>query len=473
MNRENVFVTPEEMAQQRSFTQRLLRRNSARTAENGYVPKALVDCYGCQQNEADAEAIRGILAASGYAVAADEHEADVIIINTCAIREHAEARVLGNIGALSHEKRRRPELIIGVCGCMPQQPQMARKLKMSFPYVDIVFGTHALWKLPQLLWEAVSEHKRVFDVEDSAGRIAEGLPVQRKEKDKAWVSIMYGCNNFCTYCIVPYVRGRERSRRPEDILNEIRGLVAEGYRDFTLLGQNVNSYDGGDCDFPTLLERICAIEGDFTVRFMTSHPKDATKRLFDVIAANPKCARGLHLPVQCGSDRILKAMNRRYTVEQYLELIDYARAHIPGLCITSDIIVGFPGETEEDFQGTLDLVERVRFDSLFTFIYSPRTGTPAATMEDPATHEEKQNRFDRLLAAQNRISQEIHASYIGKVVEVFIDGGGRAAGYTLSGRTDGGRLVHTVGDESLRGTKVRVRVEKGSTYALFGSIVNE
>jgi len=473
LNRENRFVSPEELELQRGFTQRLLRRNSAMTAESGYIPKALVDCYGCQQNEADAETIRGILAASGYAVAADEHEADVIIINTCAIREHAEARVLGNIGALSHEKRRRPDMIIGVCGCMPQQPHMAEKLKKSFPYVDLVFGTHALWKLPGLLWEAVSQKKRVFDTEDSAGRIAEGLPVQRREKDKAWVSIMYGCNNFCTYCIVPYVRGRERSRRPEDILAEVRALISDGCRDITLLGQNVNSYDGEGCDFPTLLERICAIEGDFTVRFMTSHPKDATKRLFDVIAANPKCARALHLPVQCGSDRILKVMNRRYTVEKYLELIDYARAKIPGLVITSDIIVGFPGETEEDFQGTLDLIERVRFDSLFTFIYSKRSGTPAATMEDPATPEEKQNRFDRLLAAQNRISQEIHASYIGKTVEVFLDGPGRAAGYTLSGRTDGGRLVHTNGDESLRGTKVRVLVEKGSTYALFGSLVKD
>jgi len=467
------FVSPEELTIQDGFTSRVLRMNAAYTAQSGENRRAYVDCYGCQQNEADAEILHGLLRRMGYQDAENEHDADVVLINTCAIREHAEARVLGNIGALSHDKRRRPDMIIGVCGCMPQQPHMSEKLKKSFPYVDLVFGTHAVYKLPELLYTALTEKKRVFSTENSDGRIAEGLPVVRREREKAWVSIMYGCNNFCTYCVVPYVRGRERSRDPERVLDEVRGLVSNGYRDITLLGQNVNSY-GNDRDngmrFPELLRRIDAIDGDYVIRFMTSHPKDATPELIDVIASSRHCAHGIHLPVQSSSDRILKLMNRRYTVGKYLELIDYARARIPDLVITSDIIVGFPGETEEDFQKTLDLIEYVRYDSLFTFLYSPRVGTPAASMEDPATPEEKQARFNRLLEAQNRISQQIHEGYIGKTLRLRLDDLKPCPGYALSARTDGGRLVHVDAPESLRRTVADVFIERVSTYALFGKV---
>ncbi len=474
LEKKPVVVTPEELAAQKNFAGRILRDNAAYTAQTGEIRRAWVDCYGCQQNEADAETLRGELREMGYAPAERAEDADVVLINTCAVRGHAESRELGNIGALVHVKRRRPGMVIGVCGCMTQQQHMAEKLKKSFPYVDLVFGTHAVWRLPELLWHALNDGKRVFDVEDSEGRIAEGLPVERRDRERAWVSIMYGCNNFCTYCIVPYVRGRERSREPGCILEEVRGLVADGCRDITLLGQNVNSYGAGREDgvrFPELLRRIDAIDGDFIVRFMTSHPKDASRELIDVIARSRHISHGLHLPVQCGSDRVLRLMNRRYTVAQYTELVDYARARIPDLVLTSDIIVGFPGETEEDFQGTMELVRRIRYDSLFTFLYSPRVGTPAARMEDPATDEEKQDRFDRLLALQNGISQEKHAEYVGRVLELRLDGEGRSEGYTASARTQGGRLVHVRAPEELRGRTVRVKIERASTYALFGTAV--
>ena len=476
MTEDKKFVSPEELARQKVFSGRILRENSAAAADSGTVRRYWVDCYGCQQNEADAEVLRGQLREMGYAPAGCAEDADVVLINTCAVREHAESRELGNIGALVHVKRRRPGMVIGVCGCMTQQAHMAEKLKKSFPYVDLVFGTHAIWRLPELLWHALHDGRRVFDTENSDGRIAEGLPVERRDRERAWVSIMYGCNNFCTYCIVPYVRGRERSRDPEQILAEVRGLVADGCRDITLLGQNVNSYGSDRPDgirFPELLRRIDSIDGDFIVRFMTSHPKDASHELFDTIAESRHLARSIHLPVQCGSDRILRLMNRRYTVAQYVSLIDYARERIPGLVVTSDIIVGFPGETEEDFEGTLDLVRRVRYDSLFTFLYSPRTGTPAAEMPDPATHEEKQARFDRLLELQNRISQEIHDGYVGRTLELRLDGESRAAGYPFSARTSGGRLVHVRAPEDAAGKVVRVTVERASTYALFGSADGE
>ena len=469
---DKTFVTLEELSAQKNFALRILRANSAYTAETGEAKSAWVDCYGCQQNEADAEILRGELREMGYQPAERAEDADVVLINTCAVREHAESRELGNIGALVHVKRRRPGMVIGVCGCMTQQAHMAEKLKKSFPYVDLVFGTHAVWKLPELLWHALNDGKRVFDTENSEGRIAEGLPMERRDRERAWVSIMYGCNNFCTYCIVPYVRGRERSRTPEAILEEVRGLVDGGCRDITLLGQNVNSYDGG-IRFPELLRRIDAIEGDYIIRFMTSHPKDASRELIDTIAASRHVSHGLHLPVQCGSDRILQRMNRRYTTAQYLALVDYAREKIPDLVITSDIIVGFPGETEEDFQGTLSLVERVRYDSLFTFLYSKRVGTPAAQMEDPATDEEKQDRFDRLLALQNRISQEKHNEYVGKTLTLRLDGEGRSAGYDFSARTTGGRLVHIRAPKALAGQTAQVRIERASTYALFGTVTDQ
>ncbi len=436
---------------------------------------AMVDTYGCQQNEADSEKIRGYLAEMGFGFTQDEFSADIIVINTCAVREHAEMRVLGNVGALNHTKKAKPGQIICVCGCMVQQEHMARKIKMSYPIVDLVFGPHELWRFPGLLLEVLERHKRVFATEKDDGSVAEGIPLRRDGKVKAWLSIMYGCNNFCSYCIVPYVRGRERSRLPEDIVREAEQLVAEGYKDITLLGQNVNSY-GKDLDrgvdFADLLRMIDAIPGDFLIRFMTSHPKDATEKLFKTMAECEKCARHLHLPVQSGNDRILKVMNRNYDSATYIKKLELARSYMPDLVVTTDIIVGFPGETDEEFNDTLKLCEKVRFDAMFTFIYSKRVGTPAASMPDPYTREEKQAHFDALTETANRISGEKHREYEGKTVRVLVDGETGRDEYNLSSRTNGGRLVHLKGDPSLIGQFIKVRITASNTWALYGETEN-
>ena len=436
----------------------------------GITPRAFVDTYGCQQNEADSERIRGMLASCGYAIVDTEEGADCIVINTCAIREHAETRVYGNVGALVHTKRRHPGQKIFLCGCMMGQSQVAQRIKESYRHVDGVFNPHQLWRFPELLQYVLKTNKRVFATDDSAGNIAEGLPVVRASKLKAWVSIMYGCNNFCSYCIVPYVRGRERSRQPEDILDEVRGLVSEGYKDITLLGQNVNSY-GKDLDtgvdFSDLLAQIAALDGDFWLRFMTSHPKDAGKKLFETMASHDKIAKQLHLPFQSGNDRVLKQMNRHYDSAQYRELVRQAREAMPELVLTSDVIVGFPGETAEEFEDTLRLIEDVRYDALFTFIFSPRPGTPAAKMEDPTPKEEKNRRFDRLCDAQNRISLEIHQAYVGKTMRVLIDG---REDDVLTARTEGGRLVRLPGADDLIGTFQSVRITGCTTWSLTGEL---
>ena len=436
----------------------------------GITPRAFVDTYGCQQNEADSERIRGMLASCGYAIVDTEEGADCIVINTCAIREHAETRVYGNVGALVHTKRRHPGQKIFLCGCMMGQSQVAQRIKESYRHVDGVFNPHQLWRFPELLQYVLKTNKRVFATDDSSGNIAEGLPVVRASKLKAWVSIMYGCNNFCSYCIVPYVRGRERSRQPEDILDEVRGLVSEGYKDITLLGQNVNSY-GKDLDtgvdFSDLLAQIAALDGDFWLRFMTSHPKDAGKKLFETMASHDKIAKQLHLPFQSGNDRVLKQMNRHYDSAQYRELVRQAREAMPELVLTSDVIVGFPGETAEEFEDTLRLIEDVRYDALFTFIFSPRPGTPAAKMEDPTPKEEKNRRFDRLCDAQNRISLEIHQAYVGKTMRVLIDG---REDDVLTARTEGGRLVRLPGADNLIGTFQSVRITGCTTWSLTGEL---
>lgn len=414
---------------------------------------ARVLTFGCQQNEADSEKIRGMLAEMGYAMTELDSVADVIVINTCAVREHAEAKVLGVIGALTHEKRARPDMIIAVCGCMAQRPEISEKLRESHRHVDIVFGTHALWRFPELLETALTGAHRVFSVEDSEGEIAEGLPAMREREFTAWLPVMYGCNNFCTYCIVPYVRGRERSRASDVILSDARRLIADGARDITLLGQNVNSYGRGldeDIDFPRLLRQLDALDGDFIIRFMTSHPKDAGEELFRAMAESPKVARHIHLPFQSGSDRVLKMMNRSYSRAQYLELIAMARAAMPDIVLTSDVIVGFPGETEEDFEQTYSLIETVRFDALFTFIHSARPGAPSADFDDPIPRAEKQVWFDRMIDLQNRVSEELHREYVGKTLRVLVDRETGDALYPVSGRTNGNRLVRltagTVGE---------------------------
>ncbi|MDY4633935.1 MAG: tRNA (N6-isopentenyl adenosine(37)-C2)-methylthiotransferase MiaB [Candidatus Limivicinus sp.] len=441
---------------------------------DGRRPLAMVDTYGCQQNEADSEKLRGYLAMMGYGFTQDEFQADVIVVNTCAVREHAEMRVLGNVGALNHSKKARPGQIIAVCGCMVQQEHMAQKLKQSYPVVDLVFGPHELWRFPELLLQVMTKHKRVFATEKNDGVVAEGIPNKRDSGVKAWLSIMYGCNNFCSYCVVPYVRGRERSRRPEDVVAEAKELVAAGYKEITLLGQNVNSYGrdlGLDVDFSDLIRMINDIPGDFLIRFMTSHPKDATEKLFKTMAECEKCAHQLHLPVQAGNDRILKVMNRGYTSEKYLVQVALARSYMPDLVLTTDIIVGFPNESEEEFEDTIRLVEQVRYDAMFTFIYSKRVGTPAAAMPDPYTREDKQRHFDRLTEVANRISGEKHKEYEGKTLRVLVDGETGRDEYNLSSRTNGGRLVHLKGDKALIGRFVDVKITASNTWALYGEVL--
>ena len=462
-------IAPEEIARQEEICARIAARHGG-----GERPLALVDTYGCQQNEADSEKLRGYLSEMGYDFTDDEFAADVIVVNTCAVREHAEMRVLGNVGALNHTKKEKPSQIIALCGCMVQQEHMAEKIKKSYPIVDLVFGPHELWRFPELLETVMERHKRVFAAAKDDGAVAEGIPLRRDGKVKAWLSIMYGCNNFCTYCVVPYVRGRERSRLPEDVVAEARELVASGYKDITLLGQNVNSYGkdlGGGVDFADLIRMINDIPGDFLIRFMTSHPRDATEKLFRTMAECEKCAKHIHLPVQSGSDRILKLMNRHYDRAKYLSEIETARKLMPELVITTDIIVGFPGETEEDFAETLSLCEEVRYDAMFTFIYSPRVGTPAAKMDDPFTRADKQKRFDALTELANRISGEKHAAYEGKTLRVLVDGETGREEYNLSARTNGGRLVHLKGDPALIGQFVEAEITASNTWALYGKIV--
>ena len=464
MKRETTQITPEQIAGQMDYCMKVHAMN----AGMDHTPLAMVDTYGCQQNEADSERLRGYLSEMGYGFTDDEHRADLVLVNTCAIREHAEQRVLGNVGALTHTKRSNPNQIICLCGCMAQEPHVARKVKESYRQVDLLFGPHALWRFPELLWRVRATGKRVFENTDEAGSIAEGIPVVRQGKVKAWVSVMYGCNNFCTYCVVPYVRGRERSRRPEVVLEEIRGLVEAGYKDITLLGQNVNSY-GKDLaegvNFAQLLKQAAGLPGDFLLRFMTSHPKDASQKLFDTMASSPKIAPCFHLPFQAGSDRILKAMNRVYDRAGYLDKVRRLRAAIPDVVITSDVLVGFPGETAEDFEQTMTLIDQVRFDALFTFIFSPREGTPAAKMDDPISKEEKAAHFQRLVERQDQISEEKHRAYIGKTVRCLVDGKDDKG---LTARTPGNRLVRLTGDDRLIGQFVDVKITGANKWSLSG-----
>ena len=414
-----------------------------------------------------------MLAEMGFEFTGDNEKADLILFNTCAVREGAELRVFGNLGALCHLKAKKPELIIGVCGCMMQQEQAADRVRKKHRHVDLVFGTHALYRLPQLLF-GVLAGGRVFDTENSEGRIAEEVPVRHAGGARAWVSVMYGCNNFCSYCIVPYVRGRERSRAPERVLKEAEELAAAGVKEITLLGQNVNSY-GRDLpektDFAALLRRVSEIDGIRRIRFMTSHPKDMSDALIDAIADCRNVCRQIHLPFQAGSNRILKAMNRRYTKEDYLELIEKIRSKIPDASFTSDVIVGFPNETEADFAETLEVLTRVRFDSIFSFIYSKRPGTPAAVMEDSITDEEKHRNFDKLLAVQNRISRELSDGYLNKTVSVMTEGESKTDKTMLTGRTDGGKIVNFPKYDGWReGDFVNVRIVRCSTWSLSGEL---
>ncbi len=470
MDRKQVLIPEEQTLRQRDFEQKIKELH----AQRGKPVRALVDTFGCQQNVADSQHIMGMLEAMGCTFVTAPEDADIVVLNTCAIRDHAEKRVYGTLGALTHTKKANPEQIICLCGCMAQRPEVAEKVRQSYRHVDLVFGPQALWKFPELLYQVYTRRGRVFSVENEHGAIAEGMPVVREGRTRAWVSIMYGCNNFCSYCIVPYVRGRERSREPARIIEEVRQLAAEGYKEITLLGQNVNSY-GKDLDTPwdfaDLLSELDKIEGDYLLRFMSSQPKDASYKLFDTMARCKHVAKQLHLPVQSGCDRVLRAMNRPYDRAKYLDLITYARKVMPDLVLTSDVIIGFPGETEAEAMETVALVEQVRFDALFTFIFSPRPGTPAARMDDPVPRSEKQKWFDRLCDTQNRISEEIHAGYVGSTLRCLIDGQSDDSRWPLTARTAGGRLVHLVGDPTAVGTYRDVKITDSNTWALFGELV--
>lgn len=442
----------------------------------GAEPMALVRTYGCQQNVADSEKLRGQLQEMGFAFTEEESEADLILFNTCAVRENAEFRVYGNVGNLKNLKREKPSLIIGVCGCMMEQAHVAEKIKQSYPYVNLVFGTHVVHKLPELLYQTLTSGRRVFsrgdDSEDKT--IVEGLPIHRDRDIRAWLTVMYGCDNFCSYCVVPYVRGRERSRTPEAVEEEFRSLVAAGYKDIVLLGQNVNSYGKKleqPINFAELLRRLDAIPGDYRLRFMTSHPKDATKELIDTMAESTHICHSLHLPFQSGNDRILREMNRKYTRERYLELIRYAREKMPDITFSSDIIVGFPGETYEEFRDTVSLVEEVGFASLFTFIYSPRVGTRAAEMDDPVTGEEKSRWFTELLAAQEATADRLADTIVGTVQRVLVEEVSEKRG-TLCGKTEGNLNCDFEGSESLVGKFVDVRITESRNWVLKGTLVN-
>lgn len=436
------------------------------------VPKAHVRTYGCQQNVADSERIKGLLAKMGCEFTEDDAEADIVIFNTCAVREHAEDRVFGNVGALKAYKRQHPSMLIALCGCMMEQQHIAEKIYKSFPFVGLVFGTHALHKLPQMMYESLTTGRRVIERGYDDGQIHEGIPLRRDGTFKGWLPIMYGCDNFCTYCIVPHVRGRERSRTPDIILSEAHEMIDIGFKEITLLGQNVNSYGKGldiQTDFPSLLRSVASIDGDFWVRFMTSHPKDASKEMIDVIAENPKLCRHLHLPFQSGSDRILKRMNRHYDREKYMEIVDYARKKIPELALTSDIIVGFPGETYEDFKETLSLIQEVEFASLFTFIYSPRIGTPAAKMDDPVSHEEKTEWFAELLAVQEKISNKRCASMVGRTCRVLVDSEEKPG--VLHGTISDKTIVEFEGTSDIIGTFRNVEITESYNWILKGKLV--
>lgn len=434
--------------------------------------KAYIRSFGCQLNVSDGEKIKGLLKKMGYGFTEDEHEADLIILNTCAVRESAEDRVFGIVGSMKKLKELRPSLIIGIAGCMTAQSHIADKIKKSYPQVDLVLGTSAISALPKLLLEAVKGAKFSADISeyDDFSEVAEQV---RDSSYKASVPIMFGCNNFCTYCIVPYVRGRERSRRPEDIIEEVRQLAAQGYKEIMLLGQNVNSYGNdldGKCSFPQLLRELNKIEGDFWIRFMSSHPKDASKELIDAIFDCEKVAKHLHLPVQSGSSDVLHRMNRRYTIDKYLGIVDMIRSRDPDFSLTTDIIVGFPDETDEEFRATLDVIKNVKYDNIYSFIYSKRTGTKAAEMPDGTSDEEKGRRMRELLEVQRQVSTEHYKRFIGRTMRVLADGTSKKKKGWLTGKSSEFIIVEFEGDSSLIGQFVDVEITDAMNWAVTGHI---
>lgn len=434
---------------------------------------ACVRSFGCQLNFSDGEKIKGMFSDMDFNITENYEDADVIIFNTCAVRENAEDRVFGIIGSVKHLKEKNPELIIGLSGCMAQEEKTIQKIKKSYPYVDIVIGTSALHRFPALLFEAING-RNAFDISEYTGKFSENITQLRDSSFKASVPIMYGCNNFCTYCIVPYVRGRERSRSPEAVINEVKSLVKNGYKEIMLLGQNVNSYGNdldSDINFPELLRRINEIEGDFIVRFMSSHPKDATNELIDTIIQCDKIGKHLHLPLQSGSNTILKAMNRRYTVEKYMQIIDYARSVCPDFSFTTDIIVGFPNESDEDFNATLDIIKKVGYDNIYSFIYSKRTGTKAALIDDRISDEEKSQRMRKLLEVQREISDNLYKRFTGHTMRVLVDCESRKHKGFLNGKSSEFIIAEFKGDKNLIGQFADIKVTDSKNWAVCGEII--
>lgn len=469
-------VSVEEINQQYKYIETLKQHNQDIMSQLGKPVRYNIETFGCQMNENDSERLSGMLSEMGYSECSTRKDSDLIIFNTCCVRENAEQKVYGHLGALKKLKEINPNLIIAICGCMMQQNEVVEHIIRTYKHVDIIFGTHNLYKFPELLNTAVTTGKTVVDVWDSTGSIAENMPILRKDNLKAWVTVMYGCNNFCSYCIVPYVRGRERSRSLEEIRNEVEKLAQEGCKEITLLGQNVNSFGKdleGDLTFAGLLRELNKVQGIERIRFMTSHPKDLSDELILAMRDCEKVCEHLHLPVQAGSSKILDEMNRKYSKEQYLELIERVKKHIPGIALSTDIIVGFPGETEEDFNETLDVVAKARFDMAYTFLYSKRTGTPAAKSPDQVPEDVKKQRFDRLLELQNKISKEINDELLGKEVEVLVEGLSKSSKTTYTGRTRENKIVNFKGSTELVGKLVKVRIDTIQTWSLLGKIVED
>lgn len=467
-------VSAEEIAQQYKYIETIKQYNQDLIIQTGKPVKYNIETFGCQMNENDSERLSGMLSEMGYSECFKRTESDLIIFNTCCVRENAEQKVYGHLGALKKLKEENPNLTIAICGCMMQQPHVVEHIKKTYRHVDIIFGTHNLYKFPQLLNTSVETRKTVIDVWDSTGSIAENMPITRRENLKAWVTVMYGCNNFCSYCIVPYVRGRERSRSIEEIKNEVIKLSQEGCKEITLLGQNVNSYGKdleGEYSFAGLLRELNEVEGIERIRFMTSHPKDLSDELIYAIRDCRKVCEHLHLPVQAGSTKILDDMNRKYSKEQYIQLVEKIKSNIPGIALSTDIIVGFPGEAEEDFSETLDVIAKAKFDMAYTFLYSKRTGTPAAKNPDQVPEEVKKERFDRLLALQNTISREINEELLNKEVEVLVEGLSKSSKTTYTGRTRENKIVNFKGNPELIGKLVKVKIDTIQTWSLQGKLI--
>lgn len=468
------YIDKQEIERQKSFINELKSFTANFSVQNGRAPRANTETYGCQQNENDTERIRGILKEAGYEFCERAEDADLVVYNTCAVRENAEQKVFGRIGILKHIKESKPDMIIALCGCMVQQEHITEKIKKLHNHIDLIFGTHMLYKLPELLCEVIKDKKSVVMIPDSDGAIAEDMPILRDKSDKAWVSVMYGCNNFCSYCIVPYVRGRERSRKPEAVIAEIKSLVANGCTEITLLGQNVNSY-GKDLeektDFADLLRMVNEIDGIRRIRFMTSHPKDLSPRLIDAMAECDKVCHQLHLPFQAGSDKVLADMNRRYTKEQYLQKIEAVKKRIPDISLSTDVIVGFPTETTEDFLETLDVLKKVEFDNIFSFIYSKREGTPAAKMDFVLNDDEIHKNFDKLLEVQNEISLKKNREYLGTEQLILVDSVSKNNPEMLTGRTESLKAVNFNGDKCLIGKYVTVKITEAHTWSLNGELI--